>query len=91
MNTVAFSIVSRYLSSSDPVRLFDDCYDLCTGFVEIGPEDAFIPRYTIYKFSDGSAVTITHKGTVRFTGTFEEAERLVMQEEDLSHAHQEHH
>ena len=91
MNTEAFSIVSRYLSSSDPSRLFDDCYDLCTGFIEIGPEDAFMPMYTIYKFSDGSAVTITYKGTVRFTATFQDAERLVMEEAGLSYTPQELH
>lgn len=90
MNTEAFSIVCRYLSSSDHRRLFDDCYALCTGFIEIGPEDAFIPMYTIYKFSDGSAITIT-KGTVRFTATVQEAERLVMEEEGLSHIPQELH
>lgn len=91
MKTAAFSIVSRYLSSSDLIRLFDDCYDLCTGFVEIGLEDASLPFYTIYKFSDGSAVTITHTGTVRFTATYQDAERLVMEEAGLSHTPQELH
>ena len=91
MKTVAFSIVSRYMASSDAFRLVHNCYDYCTGLIEIGPEDAFMPLYTIYKFSDGSAVTISHTGTVRFTATFQEAERLVMEERGLSHTPQELH
>lgn len=91
MKTVAFSIVSRYMVDSDASRLVRDCYDYCTGLIEIGPEDAFLPMYTIFKFSGGSAVTISHTGTVRFTATAQEAERLVMEESGLSYTPQEIH
>lgn len=85
MKTEAFSIVSRFMSSANAFRLVKDCRDYCTGLIEVGPEDAFVPFYTIYYFSDGSAVTISHEGRVRVTATSEEAERLIMEEEDLSY------